>query len=413
MSDIIDEIQNTTHEYRKELERISRREGSATQADFQHPFRTSGEEKERIARMDADLTAAEIIAQNRALAARVEALESQPMIRTTAGAVSPSDSTNAKWLRALVAGDMAAMRSLGIGGANMDTTHAGVPTDMERRIIAKLEQASVVRQVANVMSIDSKRTLIVDGSLPTTSLVAEGGTITATDPTTTSVSVNPYKFVTAVTVSTEFVEDAIGRDGVGNAMNWVADRCALSMALSQEQYMTTGTGSSQPQGLGQISTTGVDVGAGGANNDFATDGTADMIITLAHAVAPQYRASNRCGYMFSDSMLAAIRKLKSGVNDYIWQASNSVGGLAQGSPGTIYGFPYWVNQYLGAANNITNAAVIGVFGNFEYFGVFDRTGVTVMVDPYSAASTGKQTLYLYTRWDSRILLQDAFAKMTV
>ena len=26
MSDIIDEIQNTTHEYRKELERISRRE---------------------------------------------------------------------------------------------------------------------------------------------------------------------------------------------------------------------------------------------------------------------------------------------------------------------------------------------------------------------------------------------------
>jgi HK97 family phage major capsid protein len=51
-------------------------------------------------------------------------------------------------------------------------------------------------------------------------------------------------------------------------------------------------------------------------------------------------------------------------------------------------------------------------GDFNYFEIFDRTGITSMMDPYSAASTHETTLYVYTRTDSKITLANAFAAIT-
>jgi hypothetical protein len=45
--------------------------------------------------------------------------------------------------------------------------------------------------------------------------------------------------------------------------------------------------------------------------------------------------------------------------------------------------------------------------------LFERTGITSLMDPYSDAATMQTTLYLYTRWDSHIMLPEAFASITV
>jgi HK97 family phage major capsid protein len=50
-----------------------------------------------------------------------------------------------------------------------------------------------------------------------------------------------------------------------------------------------------------------------------------------------------------------------------------------------------------------------ICGDFNYFEIFDRTGITSMVDPYSAAATHQSTLYVYTRTDSHIMLPEAFS----
>jgi HK97 family phage major capsid protein len=423
MSDELNNIENTVHEYRKTLDSFAARTGAKT---HHVEIRGSGEEREKIARIDADLDAVERMNQDRlALRAAQERLKqleeerSQPQFR---GVVARADIKHdlaspeyaKRWLHAVARGDAAEMRALSTG-----TTGAGIPTDMERRIVEKLYQANVLRSICPVSSIDSKRTITVEGSLPTTALVAEAGSITATDPTFgTAISVVPYKYVCATQMSQEFIEDAIGQGGIGSGLDWVASRIGLSMALKMEEAYTIGTGSSQPEGIAG-SSANTKISGVSQQTDLAgavETVTADNVIDTVHLVAPQYRNSPRFRWLLSDTFVRVARKLKnayvtSGATEYIWtQAQSNAGTMVGGAPGLLYGVPYSVGQYVRTAN--TDENVFAVVGDFNYFEIFDRTGMTSLVDPYSAASTHQVTLYTYARTDSKIMLANAFACIT-
>jgi HK97 family phage major capsid protein len=273
--------------------------------------------------------------------------------------------------------------------------------------------ANVLRTMAPVTSIDSKRTITVEGNLPTTNLVAEANAITPSDPTFgTAISVVPYKYVCATQMSQEFIEDAIGQGGIGSGLDWVASRIGLSMGLKMEEAYTIGTNSSQPEGIAgssassKITTATQVTDLGGA---AITTVTGDNVIDTVHLVAPQYRASPRFSWFFSDTFLRVVRKLKVNTTDYIWKIGDNAG-LSGGVPGTIYGIPYRVGQYVPTATS--NGNIFAIVGDFNYFEIFDRTGMTSLVDPYSAASTHQVTLYTYARTDSKLMLANAFAAIT-
>jgi len=423
MSDELNNIENTVHEYRKTLDSFAARTGAKT---HHVEIRGSGEEREKIARIDADLDAVERMNQDRlALRAAQERLKqleeerSQPQFRGVAARADvkhdlASPEYAKRWLHAVARGDAAEMRALSTG-----TGGAGIPTDMERRIVEKMYQANVLRSICPVSSIDSKRTITVEGNLPTTALVTEGNAISASDPTFgTAISVVPYKYVCATQMSQEFIEDAIGQGGIGSGLDWVASRIGLSMALKMEEAYTVGTGSSQPEGIAgssantKISGLSQQTDLGGA----VTTVSADNVIDTVHLVAPQYRNSPRFRWLFSDTFLRVARKLKnsvttSGATEYIWtQAPSNAQTMVGGAPGLLYGVPYSIGQYVPTAN--TDENVFAVVGDFNYFEIFDRTGMTSLVDPYSAASTHQVTLYTYARTDSKIMLANAFAAIT-
>ena len=411
--DELNDMQNTVHEYRKALDAFARRTGAATQTV---EVRGSGEEREKIARMDADLSAIEERAQLQSLQARLAKLESQPMFESRAPKAAQLGDANdrgseayaQRWLNAVVRGDNAEMRALSTG-----TSGAAIPTDLERRIINKLQQSNVLRSMCPISTIDSKRTISVENGLPTTDLVAEAGAITATDPTFgTAISVVPYKYVTAVKMSQEFIEDAIGNGGIGSGLQYVADKCGLSIGLKQEDAYTTGTNSSQPEGIAG-SSANTKLAAISQVTDLAgtavTTVSGDNLIDTVHLVPPQYRSSPRFSWLISDAFLKAVRKIKVNTTDYVWKVGNE-GGIANGAPGTIYGVPYRVGQYVPTAT--ANNNVFAVVGDFNYFEIFDRTGITSMMDPYSAAANHQTTMYVYTRTDSKITLANAFAAIT-
>ena len=418
MSEELNNIESTVHEYRKTLEGFAARTGAKT---HHVEIRGSGEEREKIARIDADLDAVERAAQDRAALRaaqeRLKALEeerAQPQFSARAPKVADvkhdlsSPEYAKRWLSAVARGDQAEMRALTTG-----TTGAGIPTDLERRIVEKMYQANVLRTMSPVTSIDSKRTITVEGNLPTTDLVAEGNAITATDPTFgTAISVVPYKYVCATQMSQEFIEDAIGQGGIGSGLDWVASRIGLSMGLKMEEAYTIGTNSSQPEGIAGSSANTKLVAASQVTDlsgAAVTTVTGDNVIDTVHLVAPQYRASPRFSWLFSDTFLKTVRKLKVNTTDYIWKVGDNAG-ISGGVPGTIYGIPYRVGQYVRSAT--ANNNVFAVVGDFNYFEIFDRTGMTSLVDPYSAASTHQVTLYTYARTDSKIMLASAFAAIT-
>jgi len=428
MSDELNEIQSITHEYRKSLAAYEARTGRAPQTVDQ---RGSGEEKQKFAAMDADLTAAELVAQNRALEARLAKLEKEPTLDSRApraaklGADIESPEYAARWAKAMISGNREELRVLAYNPAASATSNPPVPVDMERRIINKMYQIGVIRSLAAVQTINSQRQITVEASTPAAALVRENGAINAADFTFDRVAVMPYKYVSATTFSQEWVEDAIGTGDIGTFLNWMADRFAVALSRATEEAYTVGTGSDQPQGIGDTGSTAwattnsgriITQGVQLAEDAAASAITADNIIDCIHAVAPQYRNSPRFAVLTHDSTVKVIRKLKAN-NEYIWLpggAGNNQG-ITVGAPSTVYGVPLYVNEYIPTTQGttVTSANVRGnaffIAGNWEYFGIFDRTGLQSMTDPYSGSANLRTTMYMYMRTDSKILLPDAFA----
>ena len=117
--------------------------------------------------------------------------------------------------------------------------------------------------------------------------------------------------------------------------------------------LTTGTGSSAPNGV-------VTASSLGKTTAGTTAITADEIIDLLHSVDPAYRVGPKVGFMFNDSTLAVIRKLKDGDGNYLWQMGN----VQQGVPGTLLGYRYNINQAVASIPGSAAATRVMLFGDF-------------------------------------------------
>ena len=118
--------------------------------------------------------------------------------------------------------------------------------------------------------------------------------------------------------------------------------------------LTTGSGSGAPNGIVTASSLGNTAAAVAAV-------TYDEIIDLEHSVDPAYRDSPSVRFMFNDSTLKAVRKLKDGQGNYLWQAGNVQAGI----PGQLNGRPYSINQ---AMASLATGNKVMLFGDFsKYF----------------------------------------------
>lgn len=120
------------------------------------------------------------------------------------------------------------------------------------------------------------------------------------------------------------------------------------------EHLTTGTGTSQPNGILTASTLG-NTAAGTSAIDF------DDVIDLVHGVDPAYRNMPSVRFMFHDNILQAIRKLKDSNGNYIWQPAD----VRSGSPSNILGYPYVVNQDM--TDTIATGNKTMLFGAFEKY----------------------------------------------
>jgi HK97 family phage major capsid protein len=178
-----------------------------------------------------------------------------------------------------------------------------------------------------------------------TSLTDDGGS----DVTFGQKDLDAYPFNTEwLRVSKELVDDsAFAMETILG--NLLGERLGRRANLE----LTTGDGTGDPNGIVTASTAGLTAAGTAAV-------TADEIIDLLHSVDPAYRDGPRVRFMFNDAMLAAIRKLKDGDGNYLWQMGN----VQAGVPGSLLGYNYSVNQAmasLGAGNRVM------VFGDFSKY----------------------------------------------
>lgn len=174
-----------------------------------------------------------------------------------------------------------------------------------------------------------------------TGLTDDGGS----DVTFGQKSLDAYAF------DTEFLRWSweLDMDSIFSMEALLGDLLGERLARIANAQLTTGTGSSAPNGIVNASTSGKTAAS-------ATAITSDEIIDLLHSVDPAYRTSPKAGFMFNDATLAAVRKLKDGDGNYLWQMGNVQGGV----PGSLLGYRYFINQ---AMDSLAASKKVMLFGD--------------------------------------------------
>jgi HK97 family phage major capsid protein len=221
-------------------------------------------------------------------------------------------------------------------------------------------------------------------------LLAEAGNATtnANDLTFAQVTLGAYKFSSDLLAFSAEIE----ADSAFNFENIIATALAERIGRVVNTYLTTGTGSSQPQGVVTGATQGV-IGAG----NLATEITRANLVDLIHSVDRAYRIGPKVGFMFHDSTLAAFKKLAFGSSDArpLWVPS-----MRDGAPATLEGFPYWVNNDI--AEGAASAKSV-VFGNFEKFKIRQAGGPRLKTSDDIYIATDQSAIVLFQRYDSKVI----------
>jgi len=264
-----------------------------------------------------------------------------------------------------------------------------VPDEFERTLIEALTEENIFRSLAKVITTSSgDRKIPVVASKGTAAWIDEEGTITDTDDAFNQVSIGAYKLATMIKVSEELLNDS-----VFNLEAYIAKEFGRRIGNKEEEAFFIGDGSGKPTGL-LAATGGAQLGVTAAS---ATAITVDEVLDLFYALKAPYR--KKAVFIMNDSTVKAIRKLKDGQGQYLWQPS-----LQAGTPDTILNRPIYTSAYL---PTIASAAKSIIFGDLGYYWVADRQGRVFKRLNELFAVTGQVGFVATQRVDGKLILPEA------
>lgn len=275
---------------------------------------------------------------------------------------APSD---ADLIGRLVRGEV---RSVEFGPESRDLTKGTatdgqelVPTSMYGRIHEHMiEVSSVMQANATILRTSGGEDITVPKttSYSTAAIVGEGAAITESDPQFDKVTLGAFKYGFLTQVSSELLSDS-----AFDVVAFLARQGGTALGNGIGAHLVSGDGSSKPKGVDEA-TVGKTLAATNAI-------TADEVIDAYHAVAPAtYRA--HASWVLNDDTVKAVRKLKDGNNQYLWQP-----GLVAGAPDLLLGRPVYTDSNLGKLSDGAGT-VVGVFGDLS--GYFVRLAGPVRVE---------------------------------
>lgn len=264
-----------------------------------------------------------------------------------------------------------------------------VPDEYERTLIDKLQDQNIFRQLAHVITTSSgDRKIPVVASKGTAAWIDEEAQYPESDDSFGQVSIGAYKLATAIKVSEELLNDS-----VFDVAAYIAKEFARRIGAAEEDAFFTGNGTGKPMGI-LSATNGAELGTTTAKADALTF---DEVMDLYYSLRAPYRRNS--AFLMNDSTVKALRKLKNGNGDYIWQPS-----VTAGTPDTILNRPVYTSTFMPA---IAADAKTILFGDLGYYWVADREGRSFKRLNELYATTGQVGFLASQRVDGRLILPEA------
>lgn len=264
-----------------------------------------------------------------------------------------------------------------------------VPDEYERTLVQALEEQNIFRQLAHVIHTSSgDRKIPVVASKGTAQWIDEEAQYPESDDSFGQVSIGAYKLATMIKISEELLNDS-----VFDMPSYIATEFARRIGAAEEEAFFTGNGTGRPLGI-LAETGGAQVGVTGAKADAVTF---DEVMDLFYSLRSPYRRN--AVFIMNDATVKALRKLKNGNGDYIWQPS-----VTAATPDTILNRPVYTSGFMPtlAAGNKTI-----LFGDLGYYWVADREGRSFKRLNELYAPTGQVGFLASQRVDGKLILPEA------
>jgi HK97 family phage major capsid protein len=163
-------------------------------------------------------------------------------------------------------------------------------------------------------------------------LKGAGASLDDVEPTYASITLGAYKYGGIIQAANELVTDAGFNLGAH-----LAQQAGNGIGYAVNAALTTGTGSSQPNGLVTASGAGV-TGATGVAGAF----TADNLIDLIYSVDAATRRKPSMALMMNTKSIGEARKLKDTAGNYLYNISQ----VGPGGQDTFAGFNVLENPHM-------------------------------------------------------------------
>jgi len=260
------------------------------------------------------------------------------------------------------------------------------PVEWDRTIINKLKLISKIRENARVISISVAgfKKLFNDRAVGS-GWVGE----TASRPATSTPTLGVLDFAPGELYANPAISQQLLDDAAINLETWLADEVETEFARQEGIAFLGGDGANKPFGILTYVTGGANASKHpwGAipvvNSGAAAAVTGDGFINLMYDLPSEFTANAKL--YISRGSLGAVRKLKDGQGNYLWQPT-----YVAGEPQTLNGSPIVEVPGMPA---IAAGNIAALYGDMEQtYLVVDRIGISVLRDPY----TNKPFVHFYT-----------------
>lgn len=277
------------------------------------------------------------------------------------------------------------------------------PTQFVAELIKEVDDEVFVRRYARMWQMPKAETIEVPeranrmGDLTWTAEIKTGSEDSSLDFGKRNLF--PHPMARRIKVSNTLLRvSALSVDGI------VRGEFAYEAASVLENAYLNGNGTNQPLGVFVANDMGISTARDVSTGNGTTAVKADNVWECVYTLKPQYR--RRARWMFHRDVVKALRKLKTGDGDYIWQS-----GIAGGTPATVAGLPYDESEF--APSTFSSGSYIGLLADWRQYWIVDALDMQISVLRELYAETNQTGYIARYEGDGQPVLEEAFVRMTL
>ena len=264
-----------------------------------------------------------------------------------------------------------------------------VPDEFENTLVSGMEEEGSIRSLAHVFTTSNGvHKIPVVRTKGSANWIDEGGSYGDSDDVFGQEQIDAHKVGTVIKVSEELLNDS-----AFDLEKYFQEEFARRIGNKEEDAFFNGDGIGKPLGV-LAANGGAEVGVTAAS---ATAITAEEVISLFYSLEAPYREN--AIWVFNDATMAAIRKLKGNDGQFLWQKA-----LHEGDHETLLGKPVFTSPFM---PEIAAGAKPILFGDFNFYWIGDRQGVTFKRLNERYADTGQVGFLATKRVDGKLILPEA------